>query len=247
MDKLIYISMTGAKNNMNSIAVRANNLANTQTTAFKADFEQARSQQAFGEGLPTRVFAQTERPGQNFDGGAIITTERELDIAVDGQGWIGVLAPNGQEGYTRDGNLKINENGLLETGDGFPVIGDDGPIAIPLPVQKIEIGRDGIISVLPEGAPPNALEEVGRIKLVNPELKNFHRLNDGLFYAKDGQPIEADANVRISSGMLESSNVSVVEEMTHMISLQRQFEMQVKMIKSAEEIDSQHTQTMRLI
>ena len=247
MDHLLYIAMSGAKENMNSIAVRSNNLANTSTVGFKADFEQARSMQAFGDGLPTRVFSLTERPGQNFDGGAIIMTERELDVAVQGDGWIAVQSRDGSEAYTRGGNLQINAQGMLETSSGLPVIGDGGPIQLPVPLAKVEIGIDGTISVLPQGAPANAVVEAGRIKLVKPLNTELEKGTDGLFRRKDGQLAEANVEVTLLNGAIEGSNVNAVGEMTYLISLQRQFELQVKMMKSAEDMDTQQNQVLRMI
>ena len=247
MDHLLYIAMSGAKENMNSIAVRSNNLANTSTVGFKADFEQARSMQAFGDGLPTRVFSLTERPGQNFDGGAIIMTERELDVAVQGDGWIAVQSRDGSEAYTRGGNLQINAQGMLETSSGLPVIGDGGPIQLPVPLAKVEIGIDGTISVLPQGAPANAVVDAGRIKLVKPLNTELEKGTDGLFRRKDGQLAEANVEVTLLNGAIEGSNVNAVGEMTYLISLQRQFELQVKMMKSAEDMDTQQNQLLRMI
>jgi len=246
MDHLLYIAMSGAKENMNGIAVRANNLANTGTVGFKADFEQARAMQAFGEGLPTRVFSLTEQPGQNFDAGAIVTTERELDVAIQGEGWLAVQAPDGNEAYTRSGNLQINAFGMLETSGGLAVMGDGGPIQLPVPLAKVEIAQDGTVSVLPQGAPADAMVEAGRIKLVRPLNSDMEKGNDGLFRRKDGQLAEADINVSLLKGAIESSNVNAVGEMTYMISLQRQFELQVKMMKSAEEMDQQQNQLLRI-
>uniref|UniRef100_A0A486XVK7 Flagellar basal-body rod protein FlgF n=1 Tax=Rheinheimera sp. BAL341 TaxID=1708203 RepID=A0A486XVK7_9GAMM len=247
MDHLLYIAMSGAKENMNGIAVRANNLANSSTVGFKADFEQARSMQAFGEGLPTRVFSLTERPGQNFDAGAIITTDRDLDVAIQGEGWMAVQAPDGNEAYTRAGNLQINAFGMLETASGLAVLGDDGPIQLPVPLAKIEIAPDGTVSALAQGAPADAIELVGRIKLVKPVNSDMEKGTDGLFRRKDGQIAEADINVSLLKGAVESSNVNAVGEMTYMISLQRQFELQVKMMKSAEEMDRQQNQLLRIV
>lgn len=247
MDHLLYIAMSGAKENMHGISVRANNLANTGTVGFKADFEQARAMQAFGAGLPTRVFSMTEQPGQNFDAGAIIITERELDIAVQGDGWFAVQAPDGSEAYSRAGNLQISATGMLQTANGLPVLGDAGAIQLPVPLAKLEIGIDGTISALPQGAPANALLEVDRIKLVKPDLKDMVKGNDGLFRTKSGEIAAASAEVNLLSGAIESSNVNAVGEMTYMISLQRQFELQVKMMKSAEEMDQQQNQLLRIV
>tara|TARA_B110000438_G_C15781820_1_gene636656 strand:- start:1096 stop:1839 length:744 start_codon:yes stop_codon:yes gene_type:complete len=245
MDKMLYIAMSGAKQNMQALSVNANNLANAKTTGFKADLANARAMQAFGEGLPTRVFSMTERAGQNFDSGALLTTGRDLDIAIQGQGWLTVQTEDGSEAFTRNGQLKLSDNGALETSSGDLVIGDNGPIFLPLPVKSINISADGTIMVQPEGAPSSVQEEVGRIKFVNPDNRFLEKGNDGLFRRKDGNIEPADVSVQVASGALESSNVNPIGEMTDMIALQRQFEMQLKMMKTAEEIDSSASSLLR--
>lgn len=247
MDHLLYIAMSGAKENMNGIAVRANNLANASTVGFKADLEQARAMQAFGEGLPSRVFSMTENPSQNFDAGAIITTDRDLDVAIEGDGWFAVQSAAGNEAYTRSGNLQISATGMLETASGLPVIGDAGPIQLPVPLAKVEIALDGTVSALPQGAPADQLQPVGRIKLVRPLNSEMEKGNDGLFRRKDGALATADIDVTLLKGAVEGSNVSAVGEMTYMISLQRQFELQVKMMKTAEDMDQQQNQLLRIV
>ena len=245
MDKLLYIAMSGAKQNMQALSINANNLANANTTGFKADLAQARSMQAFGEGHASRVFSMTERASQNFDSGAIIHTGRSLDVAIEGDGFFAVQAENGQEAYTRGGHLRLTETGALETNDGELVIGENGPIIIPLPVNNIQISRDGTIMVQPEGAPSSVQEEVARIKLVNPDVRLVEKGNDGLYRAKNGGQLIADVNVNVLGGSLESSNVNPINEMTEMIALQRQFEMQLKMMKTAEEIDASAASLLR--
>ena len=245
MDKLLYIAMSGAKQNMQALSINANNLANAKTTGFKADLAQARSMQAFGEGMPSRVFSMTERASQNFDSGSILQTGRSLDIAVEGDGFFAVQAEDGQEAYTRGGHLRLTETGALETNDGELVIGEDGPITLPLPVTNIQISRDGTIMVRPEGAPNSVQEEVGRIKLVNPDTRLVEKGTDGLFRAKNGEQLIANVNVNVLGGALESSNVNPINEMTEMIALQRQFEMQLKMMKTAEEIDTSAASLLR--
>ena len=247
MDHLLYIAMSGAKENMNALAVRANNLANANTNGFKADLEQARSMQAFGDGLPRRVFAMTEMPSQNFDAGEIKVTENELDVAIQGDGWFAVEDANGQEAYTRSGNLKITVDGFLQTSAGLNVLSDGGPVQLPVPLAKIDIASDGSIQAVPQGAPATAILEVGRIKLVKPENPDMFKGNDGLFRRKDGELAEVDPTVNLLSGALEGSNVNAVGEMTYLISLQKQFELQVKMMKTAEEMDRQQNQLLRII
>ncbi|RCU44593.1 MULTISPECIES: flagellar basal body rod protein FlgF [Corallincola] len=253
MDRFMYLAMSGAKQNFHSIGVHANNLANANTTGFKADLEQSRAMQAFGEGLPTRVFAMTENPASSLRGGALVTTGRSLDVAVKGDGWLAVADGQGQEAYTRAGDLVVSPEGLLTNGSGRAILGDDGaPIVVPQPYAKIEIGGDGTISVLPTGAPPTAVAAVGRIKLVQPDKQALDKGLDGLFRLKGdaaalGDTLApANADITLMSGVLEGSNVSAVSEMTSMLSLQRQFEMQIKMMRTAEDIDKSSDQLLRL-
>ena len=234
MDKMLYVSMTGASQNTLAQRAHANNLANISTSGFRRDFEQARSMPVFGESLPARVFAMTERPGTDFRPGTLQETGRDLDIAVGGQGWIAVQSADGSEAYVRTASLNVDALGVLRTGNGLPVMGNGGPIAVP-PEQKIEIGQDGTISIRALGEAPSVMAEVDRIKLVNPDQKLLEKGPDGLVRQRGGQPLEADANVRVTSGFLESSNVNAVEEMTAILSLSRQFELQVKMMRTAEE------------
>jgi flagellar basal-body rod protein FlgF len=239
MDKSLFISMTGASQNMKSQTAHANNLANLSTTGFRRDFEQARSMPVFGDGHPTRVYAMSERPGTDLSSGSMIQTGRDLDVAVEGSGWIAVQAPDGNEAYTRAGNLRIDAFGVLRTASGLPVLGNGGPVAIP-PAEKIEIGSDGTISIRALGEAPNVMAEVDRIKLVNPDEKMLRKGEDGLMRVQGEIEQPADGNVRVATGFLEGSNVNAVEEMTSMLALSRQFELHVKMMRTAEE-NSQST------
>ncbi len=245
MDRMLYLAMTGAKQIMTAQTVNTNNLANVSTTGFKADLEQFRSMPVFGEGMPSRVYAMAERPGLDFKPGPLNSTGREMDVAVQGQGWIAVQAADGSEAYTRAGDLRLDAGGMLVTGAGRPVIGNGGPIVVP-PAEKMEIGVDGTISIRPVGQAANALAEVDRIKLVNPELSNLTKGEDGLIRTRDGVAPVADAGVRLISGTLEGSNVSAVESMVKMIELARSYELQVKAMKSAEETDASATSMLRL-
>lgn len=245
VDKGIYIAMTGARHIEHAQALRANNLANATTTAFRADFAQARAMGVYyGDGHPTRAYALTENPGTDFSQGSLLETGRDLDVAVNGEGWLAVMAPDGSEAYTRAGNLQINTLGQLMTADGRPVLGDAGPIAIP-PYEKLQIGHDGTISIRPEGQGPEVLAEVARIKLVNPD-QALTKGGDGLFRGEAGVPLPADAGVRLQTGYLEGSNVNTVEEFTQVISLSRQFELQVKLMKSVEDNTAAATRLLQV-
>jgi flagellar basal-body rod protein FlgF len=234
MDKMLYVSMTGPHNNSLAQSAHANNLANISTSGFRRDFAQARSMQVFGDTLPARVYALTERPGTDFTPGTLQETGRDLDAAIGGRGWLAVQAADGSEAYVRTASLNIDALGVLRTGNGLPVMGNGGPIAVP-PEQKIEIGSDGTISIRALGEGPSVLAEVDRLKLVNPDLKQMEKGTDGLIRFKGVGPVQADATVQVTSGFLESSNVNAVEEMTSILALSRQFELQVKMMRTAED------------
>ena len=235
MDRSLYIAMSGAKQTLLAQTTNANNLANAQTTGFKSDLEQFRSQPVYGAGYPTRVYAMTEKPGTDLSHGAMQTTGRDLDVAIDGDGFIAVQGTDGKEAYSRAGDLRVTPDGLLQTGSGLQVLGQGGPISIP-PADKLTIGGDGTISIIPMGAGnATTLMEIDRIKLVNPELTNLEKLNDGLLHTKDGKPLAADANVKLASGVLEGSNVNSINAMVDMIELARNFELQSKVMKSVDE------------
>ncbi|MBH0020578.1 flagellar basal body rod protein FlgF [Pseudoalteromonas sp. SWXJ133] len=247
MDKMVYIAASGAKQSMLGMALKANNLANANTTGFKSDFAQARSMQAFGEGLPTRVFSMEERPGSDMTSGGIVQTGRDLDIAMSDNAWLSVQDASGNEAYTKVGTLNITAQGMLVTSGGRQVIGEGGPIILPVPIEKIGFSEDGAIQVRPQGAPANFLEEVDRLKIVEANNSTLEKGNDGLFRPKPNQTVETSANVKVLSGSLEMSNVNPVHEMVDMISHQRQFELQVKLMKTAEEIDERQDQLLRIV
>ncbi|SDP99787.1 flagellar basal body rod protein FlgF [Ectopseudomonas guguanensis] len=245
MDKMLYVAMTGAQNNTLGLRAHANNLANVSTSGFRRDFEQARSMPLFGETYPARVFAMSERPATDFRPGSLQETGRDLDVAVGGKGWIAVQAPDGSEAYVRTASLNIDALGVLRTGNGLPVMGNAGPIAVP-PEQKVEIGQDGTISIRALGENPNVLAEVDRIKLVNPDPRSLEKGSDGLIRVKGQAEVEADATVQVTSGFLEASNVNAVEEMTAILSLSRQFELSVKMMRTAEDNSSAMARVLQI-
>ncbi len=236
MDKMIYLAMSGAKEVMLRQASNNHNLANLNTTGFKADLDSLISLPVYGPGHPGRVYVQDQNSGADHSGGEVIYTGRELDIAVQGEGLIAVQDQDGTEAYTRAGDLRVNAFGILENGAGYTVMGDGGPIAIP-PFEKLEIGSDGTISIQPLGQDETTLAVVARIKLVNPPTGNLGKNANGLFYPPD-RAAEADASVSLVTGSLETSNVNPAEAMAKMIELSRQYEMQVKMMKSAEDNDA---------
>lgn len=234
MDRLIYTAMTGAKHTLGQQAAVAHNIANVNSTGFRAEMHKLRGVEVLSEALPSRAFVVDASIATDFTPGAINYTGRSFDVAVEGKGWLAVQMPDGTEAYTRDGSLEVSANGILQTRSGLPVVGAGGPITIP-PDNEIVIGADGTISAIePGGAIVN---QVGQLKRVNPPETDLQRGEDGLFRLRDGGVAPVDENVRIAGGYLETSNVNVVDQLVQMISLGRQFEMQTRMIQTAETND----------
>jgi flagellar basal-body rod protein FlgF len=225
--------MTGASHTMNQQAAVSQNLANTNTPGFRAAINTFRAVPIQGEGLPTRAFVVDSTAGADFSTGVMEPTGRPLDVAVNGEGWITVQGQDGKEAYTRNGSLQLTPSGLLQTHSGGNVLGDNGPISIP-PESKVTIAQDGTIFATVPGSGAAEAVAVGRLKLTNPPQNTLLRGDDGLFRSNDGKPVAADANVNVMSGFLESSNVNAVEAMVNMISLARQFDLQMKMLTTAD-------------
>ncbi|NMF91371.1 flagellar basal-body rod protein FlgF [Aromatoleum petrolei] len=243
MDRLIYTAMTGAKHTMGQQAAVSHNLANATSTGFRAELHKLRAVPVQGEGLATRAFVVDASVASNFEAGPMQHTGRPLDVAVEGKGWLVVQLPDGREAYTRDGSLQLSPNGVVQTRSGLPVLGDGGPVTIP-PDNEFLIGKDGTISALQAGGAENVINVIGRLKLVNPPEASLVRGDDGLFRLQDGAVAPQDENVRVAGGYLEGSNVSVVDQMVQMISLARQFEMQTKMLQTAEANDRAGAQVL---
>jgi flagellar basal-body rod protein FlgF len=245
MDRMLYVAMSGAKETLRAQAVNNHNLANASTTGFRADLAAFQSRAVDGSGYASRVYTQASGTGWNHQQGSMLSTGRDLDIAVNGPGWIAVQGPDGKEAYTRAGDLQIDPSGQLTTGTGHPVLGDGGPVVIP-PYSSLFIAGDGSISIVAQGQTSQTTATVARIKLVKPTDAQIDRGDDGLFRMKDGSDAPADATVKIGSGVLESSNVNAAESLVNMIELSRHFEMQVKAIRSAEENAQAATKLMSL-
>lgn len=233
MDRLIYTAMTGASHILQQQAAVSENLANNHTPGFRAAINTFRAVPLVGEGLPTRAFVVDSTAGADFTPGSMQPTGRDLDVAVDGKGWIAVQGADGKEAYTRNGSFQVTTNGILQTRSGLNVMGDSGPITLP-PNTEITIAKDGTISSVPTGTKPAGAVTIGRIKLTNPPEDQMVRSEDGLFRTRDGSAADADSTVTVVVGNLESSNVNVVESMVNMITLARQFDTQMKMLQAAD-------------
>jgi flagellar basal-body rod protein FlgF len=243
MDRGLYVAMTGAKQIMQAQAVNNHNIANVNTIGFRADAVSFVSQPIYGVGYPTRVNAVASDAGTDFSSGVLQSTGRELDVAVTGKGYIAVRASDGQEAYTRAGDLRVSALGAVTTASGLPVLTEQGPLVIP-PATNVTIGNDGTVSVLPLGLAPIAIAQTDRIKLVKPPEKNLQKGDDGLLRLKDGSKAPTDPSVTLTSGMLESSNVNAAQSLINMIELQRLYEFQVKAMNSTDQNEQTAAQLM---
>ncbi len=246
MDELIYVAMNGAKQLERAQAINSHNLANANTTGFRAQLHDFQGIDVEGPGYETRVNTLVTPGGWSGSPGPLMTTGHDLDIAVSGSGWLAVQAPDGSEAYTRAGDLRITALGVLTNGAGHPVIGQNGgPVSIP-PHSKVSIGDDGTISVIGKGQGAETMAALTRIKLVDPPEDTLVKGDDGLMRMAEGGTADADVNVRVTAGVLEGSNVNVVDAMVEMIGLARRYEMQVRMMDVANENAQAASSMMRM-
>lgn len=238
MDPILYNATTGGRADFNKQAILANNLANINTPGFKADLYYAQTMYSNTNGASNtnnQSFNVQGPNGIDLSPGDLITTGRDLDVAVDGNGWIALKDSQGREVYTRAGSLRLGVNGLLTTASGKAVLGDGGPISIP-PARSIEIGSDGTISIIPMEGDGNSLAVLDRIKLVKLDKNNVVKNDEGMIQIKQGgKPPPADATVKLLNGTLEGSNVKAIEQMVEMISAGREFDAQMKILSTVDD------------
>ncbi|RAT11986.1 MULTISPECIES: flagellar basal body rod protein FlgF [Lonsdalea] len=239
MDHAIYTAMGAASQTMEQQSVIANNLANVSTPGFRAQLNAMRAVPVEGPTLPTRTLVVASTPGADMSQGPLNYTSRPLDVAVQDDGWLAVQLPNGEEAYTRNGAIQIDETGQL-TIQGYPVVGDDGPLTVPVQ-SSVTIAADGTISSLSDGDAPNTVGAAGALKLVKSEPNQLVRGDDGLFYLSPqaqqqvGNALPADDTVKVMPGVLEGSNVNTTETLVDMINSARRFEMQMKVITNVDQ------------
>ncbi|MBY8829279.1 flagellar basal-body rod protein FlgF [Hephaestia mangrovi] len=246
MDKLVYTAATGMRARMAAQAAIANNMANASTTGFRADLVNFDQLDMTGQGLDTRRPTSEEVTNADFKPGSVQQTGRPLDVAMSGQAWLAVQAPDGSEGYTRRGDLQISASGVLETGDGFPVMGSGGPITVP-PADKVQIASDGSISIKPLGSQPDTpMQQIDQLKLVSPVGSQTVKGLDNLVYVKGGGTLPQDLTAKVETGALEGSNVDMTQTLVDMIENQRAYEVQANLLKNAKDLDQGGASVMSL-
>jgi len=245
MDKLVYTAATGLKAHLASQAAIANNMANASTIGFRADRVVFDRLSLKGSPLETREPTSADVLDADRATGAIQQTGRSLDVAMTGDSWLAVQSPDGKEAYTRRGDLQVAASGVLQTGDGFPVIGSGGPITVP-PAQSISISADGTVSIVPMGGDARNPEVLDQLKLTNPKGTTTVKGLDNLLYVKGGGTLPQDMDAKVESGALEGSNVNMTQALVDMIENQRSYEVQANLMKSAKDMDESAASVMRL-
>jgi flagellar basal-body rod protein FlgF len=245
MDRLIHTSLSAMRGAMARQTTVANNLANANTVGFRAEVASQRPLWLRGGEFQGRAPASEEVVNADMKAGAFISTGRDLDVAMQGDAMLAVQADDGEESYTRRGDLMISPSGLLTTGDGVPVMGDGGPITMP-PADKIMVGADGKISIVPEGGDPTQMQQVAQLKIVSPKGSEIVKGLDGLFKVRGGGTLPTDPDAKVTQGALEQSNVNTSDALVQMIEASRSWETQIKLLTTAKELDSSTTDLMRL-
>ncbi|MEH6789195.1 flagellar basal-body rod protein FlgF [Parasphingorhabdus sp.] len=245
MDKLAYTAVNAMKSLMNRQATIANNMANSDTVGFKADMVSAKAQYVNGPGHDSRAMAVDRDMQGDMNGGAVSQTGRPLDVAFEGDAMLAVQAADGKEAYTRRGDLQIGPSGAMLTGDGFPVLGESGPVTLP-PADRVDIGADGTISFVPVGGDPTQPQQLGRLKLVSTTGSELSKGSDSLFHVADNGVLPVDDNAKVVSGALEQSNVNMTSALVDMIETSRAWETQARLLKMTEDLDSDGAGVMSL-
>jgi len=241
---MLFVAMNGAKQAMRSQASISHNLANASTVGFKSSLDTFTNWHVKGQGFNTRVYNQLQASGSDLSRGSFTTTNNALDVVVSNKGWIAVQGRDGKEAYTQAGNFKLDDKGQLTTGAGYSVIGNSGPIIIP-PAQKLEIGDDASISIISVGQTAETVAIIDRIKVIKPDESKLQKGADGLMRLTDGGKVKADATVTLTSGVVEQSNVNAVSALVDLIQNSRQFEANVKLMRTAKQNDESSARLLR--
>ena len=245
MDKVAHSSLAALRAAMARQAVTANNLANAGTTGFRADVTASQTTflQAGGQVFSARASQQVVNA--DMSAGTITSTGRDLDIALAGDAMLTVQAQNGDEAYTRRGDLQLTDSGLVTNGEGYPVLAEGGPLTLPA-ADSVRIDNDGVVWVVPRGGDPDNPTQVDRLRLVNPTGSEIAKGLDGLFRVRGGGALPQDPEARLIPRSLEGSNVNTTQALIDMIEASRAWDTQINLMQSAKDLDVSATDLMRL-
>lgn len=245
MDRLIYTAVSGMNASMMRERMIASNMSNAQTIGFRAEIMQATPITIDGPQVDVRALTRTEVKGASMKEGSMIETSRGLDIAMQGDAMLAVQSLDGEESYTRRGDLSISATGLMENGEGLPVLGENGPITVP-PGSNVSIAPDGSVMVSDPAVPDQLPQKVDRLKLVSTAGTAIQKDLAGVFRVVGGGVLPTNEDARVVAGALEQSNVNTSEVLVEMIEAQRLFDLRTKLVQTAKELDEGSSRLMRL-
>ena len=245
MDRLIWTAVSGMSASMARQRMVANNMANAQTIGFRAEMMQFTPVTLKSPQIEARALTDGEVRSARMEAGSLVETGRPLDIALAGEALLGVQAENGDEAYTRRGDLALTPSGLLVNGEGRPVLGEGGPISVP-PGSEVSIAPDGAVLVRDATSPDAPLAQLDKLKLASPAGSRIAKGLDGLFRVEGGGVLPTDPEAQLTAGSLEQSNVRPSEVLVQMIEAQRLYDMRTKLIATAKELDEGGASLMRL-
>ncbi|WP_298471453.1 flagellar basal body rod protein FlgF [uncultured Erythrobacter sp.] len=245
MDRMIYSALNGMNAAMDRQRATANNLANASTPGFRKEIFEVTPATLRGGSLEARAVARGAVRGADMMPSKVNPTGKPLDIAVDGKALIAYQAPGGGETYSRRGDLRITATGVLENGEGLPVLGNAGPITVPAGFE-INIGKDGTVLARDPAAPDQPAQELDRIKLTSSEGSALAKGVDSFLKVPGGGVLPLDPTATVTSGALEMSNVETAATLVDMIDAQRAFEQRAKIISTASDIDEAGASLMSL-
>jgi flagellar basal-body rod protein FlgF len=245
MDRLVYTAVSGMNASMMRERMTASNMANAQTIGFKAEVMRAETVTLDGPQLDVRAMNRSEVKGANMKEGAIVETGRPLDVAMTGKTMLAVQSVGGQEAYTRRGDLSVSTTGVVENGEGLPVLGENGPLMVP-PGAMVSISQDGSVMVRDPAVPEQAPQKIDRLKLVSTAGSDLEKDLAGVFRVPGGGVLPMDEDAKVIPESVEQSNVNSSEVLVDMIEAQRLFDMRTKLVSTAKELDEGSSKLMRL-
>jgi flagellar basal-body rod protein FlgF len=245
MDRLIYTAVSGMSASMIRQRMIASNMANAQTIGFRAEIMESTPVTIDGQQLEIRALNRSEVKGALMREGTMVQTGRPLDIALQGDTMLAVQAPDGGEGYTRRGDLSISATGVFQNGDGLTVMGDNGPVTVPLG-SNVSISPDGAVLAANPAAPDDPPIQVAKLKIANWRGSKIEKDLANLFRVPGGGVLPADENAKLMTGTLEQSNVAPTEVLVEMVEQQRLFDIRAKMISTARDLDEGGASLMRI-
>jgi flagellar basal-body rod protein FlgF len=229
MDNSLLVGLTAQITLRRNMEIISNNLANVSTSGYKREapaFEELLVPVEADDASMSEIsFVRDWGVVRDMTAGATVQTDSQLDVAIDGEGFLVVRTPSGER-YTRDGHLKLDAQGLIVTADGHPVLSDGGEVTVPTGETNIKIAADGTISTNQGVA--------GKLRVVTVPAHTLRKEGSNL-YNSDEPPSPA-AGARLTQGAIERSNVEAVVEMTKMIEVLRAYQHSTETLNATDDL-----------